>query len=34
MTLRVDGQPLLGAAITPKRGGSTVSAFVATTFSS
>lgn len=34
LTLRVDGQPLLPAAITPKRGGSTVSAFVATTLTS
>lgn len=34
ITLRVDGQPLLSSAITPKRGGSTVSAFVTLTVAS
>ncbi len=34
VVLRVDGQPLASAAITPKRGGSTVSAFVTLTTSS
>lgn len=34
LTLRVDGKPLLPAAITPKRGGDTVSPFVATTTAS
>ena len=34
LTIRVDGQPLLPAAITPLRGGETLSPFVALTLSS
>lgn len=34
VTLRVDGQPLLSAAITPRRGGSTVSPFISLTITS
>ena len=34
LTIRVDGQPLLPAAITPLRGGETLSSFVALTLSS
>jgi HK97 family phage major capsid protein len=34
LTLRVDGQPIVSAPYTPKRGGSTVSPFIALTTSS
>ena len=34
VTLRVDGQPLLASAITPRRGGSTLSSYVALTVAS